>query len=101
MFRVVINGVGGRHEFLPRALCLSSIQIPVEAGKIATGNFQPQNMPFEKHVAGRPQVNCELVNLTRVHQCRLFLGVAITGPDNSFRQVLRETIWCNVDKFGG
>src|SRR5258708_18251629 len=53
-------------------------------------------MPLEEHIACGPQVNSELVDLSRDHQGGLFLRVAITRADDSFRQVLCETIRSHV-----
>src|SRR5580658_8618268 len=71
------------------------------SGENCCWKLQSQDMPLEENVAGRPQINGELVNLSRVHHRGLFWGVAIARPDNSFRQVLCKTIGRNIYQLGG
>jgi hypothetical protein len=87
-----IEGVGGRKKALREGGIFTGVQISVKTGEIAAGNLQPQHVSLEKHVTRRPQINCELVHLSGIHQVSFLLRIAITGADDSFRQILRKSI---------
>ena len=61
-----LNILGRKPNVLPR------VEIPVKTGEIAARNLQPQRMAVKKKIAGRPKIERNLVNLSRVHQRRAF-----------------------------
>src|SRR5579862_591851 len=54
-----LHKIGTRGRVLPR------VQVAVEAGKVAAGDFKPDFVAFEKDDAGGPHVDLVLVNLAR------------------------------------
>src|SRR2546421_8319250 len=57
-------------------------------------------MPLVEDVTRRPQINNELITLSRVHQLSFFLRIAVASANDSFRQVLSETIGPDIHEFG-
>ena len=51
---VVINHVGGFDHARGAGLFFARIHVSVEAREIAAGDFQPQLMPRQEHIAGSP-----------------------------------------------
>ena len=49
----------------------SSVEVPIEAREIAAANLKAQAVAFLEDVARRPQVEGDLVGLSRVQECRL------------------------------
>jgi hypothetical protein len=76
---------------------LAGIQVTVKVREIATGDFQAQLVSLQKDVRGSPEVNAELLSLPRVHELDCLLRIPVTGPQNSLREVLRESVRPNVD----
>src|SRR4029077_4774232 len=67
-FCIVVDRVGGGNVMFSRAWRFPGIQISIEPWEIAAGNLQSQDVSLEKHVACRPQVDGQLVYLSRVHK---------------------------------
>jgi hypothetical protein len=66
-----------------RCLILASVQITVEARKVAGRNLHSEAMTRKKHVAGGPEVNGELVHFARREQGRPRAGFAVAGTDDT------------------
>ena len=56
--------------------------------------------PSGKHSTW-PTDRGEFVDLTRIHELDFFRGVAVTGAQDSLREILRKTIRPNVHQFPG
>src|SRR2546430_12412275 len=50
---------------------------------------------------GGPEIDGELINLSRVHKFGFYLGVSVAGPENPISQVLRKSIGPDIDQLGG
>ncbi len=92
MLRVVIDAIRSRHKFLGGRKIFAGVRVSLKTGKVAAADLESQPVPFPKNVAGRPQVKSEFVGLTWLQQQRLFLGIAVTRPDNPLGQVLCESV---------
>ena len=101
MLRIVQNCVGGADKPAPRFDFLTGVRISIKSREIAAGNFQPERVPTQKDIAGSPEVECDLVYLTQIHQGRVFAGISVPHAEDAFRDIHRETIRCNIDKFAG
>ena len=55
-------------------------------------------MAWTKYIAGRPQIDHELVDLAWIHHLRRFLRITIAGANDTFGEVLSESIRPNVDQ---
>src|SRR5579864_827584 len=100
MFCVMIDRVRCRGRFSGGRCIFPGVWVSVKTGKIAAADLETDPVSFTKEVAGRPQVECELVGLAGIQVRGLLRGVAITRPQNSLRQVLRESVRPNIDKLG-
>ena len=56
-------------------------------------------MSLFEDVASRPEIEIEFVNLSGIEQARGSVRVAIARADNSFGQILGESIGPDVDQF--
>ena len=80
---------------------LSRIEIVIEAGEIAAGNFQAQRMAAEKNIARAPEIDADFVDLSRVHECSVLGGGTVTDSQDALREILREAVGRNVDQLRG
>src|SRR5207244_1720988 len=53
---VVINQVGGFHHARGASLFFAGVHVAVEAREITAGDFQPELVPRQEHIAGSPQI---------------------------------------------
>ena len=94
--------IRSRHEIRAIARAFSRVQIAIEAREVAAGNFEPDPMPLQKHIAGRPEIDLVLVDLTRRNRFRFSdRGFAEACAQNPLRQILRESIRPHIDELGG
>src|SRR6476660_7680220 len=77
-------------------LLFAGVQVAVEAREIAAGYFQPQFVARKENIARGPQVHGDVIGLSRICQLRFFLRIPVTQPQDSARQILRESIRPNV-----
>src|SRR5262252_2365143 len=63
------------------------VGVPVEAGKVTTGDLHPDPMPCLEDVAGSPQVDRVAIRPARLHQAGGGSGVAVAGADNAVGEV--------------
>jgi hypothetical protein len=56
MLSVVQNYIGSRDKIAREFDLFAGIEIAVEAGKVAAGNFQAQDVTLQKDVARRPEI---------------------------------------------
>lgn len=54
---VVKDGVRGGNPFRGVRRQFSSVEVAVEAGEVAAGDFEPQAVPRAKNIARGPQVD--------------------------------------------
>ena len=101
MLSVVGNRIGRLHPVSPTARVFARVQIAVKAWKIATRDFQAQHVPLQENVRRGPQIEAEFVGLTRIHELDSFRGFAVTGPQDSLREILRKAIRPNVHHLRG
>src|SRR5262249_7278929 len=71
MLRIMKNGVLRGHEPVCVLDLFPGVQIAIESRKVAARDFQAQRMPAPKHIAGRPEVDRNLVGFARIHQHRV------------------------------
>src|SRR5882724_725756 len=100
MFPVVVGGIRSFNPSRSSFRILASIEVAIEAGEVATGNFQPQAMSGEKDVASGPDVDSELVNISWLHEFRFFLRGAIPRAQDSVSQILRVPVRSDINQFG-
>jgi len=79
----------------------AGIEISIEPRKVTAADFKAQPVALAGNVACGPQIKGELVGLTGVHELRLLPGIAVARADDSFGQVLCETVWPYVHEFCG
>lgn len=101
MLSIVINRIGRRDEMLCSRGLFPGIQVAIKAWEIAAGDFQAKHVSLLKDIAGCPEIEIEFVNLAWVEQGRFLVGVAVTRADDSFGQVLRETVGPDVYQLSG
>src|ERR1700704_4348003 len=89
---IVINHIRGFDHPRPARLLFPGVEVPVETRKITAGDFQPQLVPGQKHIARRPEIHRDVISLSRVRQLRFLLRIPVAQPQDSARQVLRKTI---------
>src|SRR5690349_13962588 len=97
MLRVVQDRVCCRDSLSCRRSFFTSIHIAIETWEVAAANLEAKPMSLLENIAGGPHINRELVCLTRIHQSRLLLRVAISGPHDAFRQILSKAIWPHIN----
>ena len=100
MLAVMVDCVIRLQQSRGLAWILSSVQIAVKTRKIAAGNFQPQLMTGQEDIAGSPEIDGELINLSRVHEFGFCLGTSVAHPENAVRQVLGKSIGPDIDQLG-
>jgi len=80
----------------------AGVEVAIEAREVAAAYFQADAVPFEKHIAGVPHVDFELVDLARSHEFgRAFGRFAKFGAENAFGHIARETVRAYIDELGG
>src|SRR5580704_917591 len=98
MRAVMIDGVLRFGEIGTGGRVLAGIQIAVETGEIAARNLDANLVPFQEYVAGIPQVDLELVDLSGRDGVSFTCTVAIARAQNAFRKVLRKSVRPHVHK---
>src|SRR5438552_17328474 len=74
---IVINHIR-RFDHPPRArLRFAGVQVAVEPRTIAAGNFQPELVPGEKHIARRPQIHPKGIPLSPIPPIPFLLGTPV------------------------
>ena len=58
-------------------------------------------MARQEHVAGRPEVNVESIDLAGNQRLRIRLGVAVTGANDSLSKIASKSAGVHIDEFGG
>jgi len=99
MLIVMVDRVCGRHEILCMSHVQAGIQIPVKPREIAAADLEPQDVPLAKNIACGPEVEVKFVDLTRVHQFRFLLRIPVACANDSFSQVLSDTVWPDIHEF--
>src|SRR5579862_4679986 len=77
---------------------IAGVQVAVEAGIVATGDFESQAMTCKKYVAGGYQIHCDLVDPSRDHARGLLAGVAIAHAKDSIGDVLRKAVGIKINQ---
>ena len=75
----------------------TGIQIAIEAWEVAAGNFEPDPVPTLEQIAGRDQIDRELIWTAGFHQSAATRRVPIARPDNAFTEIGRIAVGSNVD----
>ena len=57
-------------------------------------------MTGQEDIAGSPEIDGELINLSRVHELGFCLGTSVARPENAVRQVLGKSIGPDVHQLG-
>ena len=100
MFGIVVHRVRCTDEYARGSTVFPGVWISIEAWEVAAADFNPQTMALSENVAGRPYINCEFVDLPRVHQRWFFLRFSKARADDPFGQILGDSVRPNVDELG-
>jgi len=76
----------------------AGIQIAIEAREVAAGDFEPDPVPALEQIAGRDQIDRELIRPAGFHQTAATRCVAIARPDNTFAEIGRIAVGSNVEQ---
>jgi len=99
---VVEDGVGGFHEDIVGAGVFAGVEVAVEAGEVAAAHFQANPVAFHEDVAGGPEVDLVLVDLTRRNGLgRGRGGLAELCAQDAFGQVDGHAVRAHVDQLAG
>src|SRR6202140_5582698 len=98
---VVVNDVGCFHHLRPPRLILARIQVSIKSREVAAGNLEPQFVSGQEDIARRPQINADVINLSRICEFRFLLRIAVAQAQNAFRQILGKSVWPDVNQFPG
>ena len=77
----------------------TSIQIAIEPGKVRTGDFDPNPVTFQEHIAGGRHNDPKLVYFARLQKLYFVQPLSMPGAQNAFREVDGTAIGVHVDKF--
>lgn len=50
----------------------AGVEIAIKSWEIAAGDFQTKRMPAKEHIAGGPEIECDLVCLAWINQRCMF-----------------------------
>jgi hypothetical protein len=50
----------------------AGVEVAIKPGEIAAGDFQTKSMPAKEHIAGGPEIECDLLGLARINQRCMF-----------------------------
>ena len=93
------NRVRGGDEPAPESDFLSGVKIPIKSREIAAGDFQAKHMPPQENIACGPEIKRDLVYLAWIGQSGVFPGLPVAHAENPFRDIHREAIRRDIDKF--
>ena len=83
MMRIMIYPVFRLLAFDTEILMLTRVEVPRQAGKIATRNLDRDSMARPKRISNWPQLKLKGVNLPRLCQTRLVNALPVPQPDNA------------------
>ena len=101
MLCLMINCILRYHYLVIGPERIAGIGIGLKARSIAAGNGHTDPVALIEDNTGRPQINFEAVNLTRLHQVLIFERFPVAGPDNTILQQNRSSVGVYVGQFHG
>ena len=93
------NRVRGRNEAAPEFDFLAGVEIPIKSREIAAGDFEAKHMPPQENIACGPEIERDLVYLAWINQRGMFPRIPVAHAENPFRDIHREAIRRDIDKF--
>ena len=97
---IVEDGLAGRKEGRLRVVVATRVVVPVEIGEVAAGHIETYPVARSKQVAGRIELDRELVGLSRPEQRWGIVGVTVPRPYYPVAHLLGESIRPHVDELG-
>src|SRR3990172_3014176 len=96
----MVDGIMRDEAFCFVVIPSAGVQVPIEAGEVATRHFYSNSMASLEVVAGRYRLQGYLIHLARLHpDVRFVVTVPIPHSLNRFIQIIGTAIWINIDQF--
>src|SRR5579863_4841554 len=92
MLLIVQHGVRGGYKPASVLDFLARVQVSIKTREIAAGNLQSERVPVQENIAGGPEVECNFICLTGIHERRMFARIPVSHAQDAFRNVHCKTI---------
>ena len=100
VFVIVVDGLCRLYPLSADAERFAGIEISVETGEIAAGDFDSDFVAGQKGIARYPEIDFVTVKLARLNQIRIVLRVAIAGAENAVAEIVGLAIGMDVHELG-
>jgi len=78
----------------------AGIEVPVVTWEVAAGNLKPDAVSFAEQVGGSPEIDTDLIDLSRGQWFGSFTGIAVAKPEDAIGQVSGKAIGVDIHQFG-
>ena len=96
----MVNRIPGDDVLCLVEIIPARVQIPVEAGKVAAADLNPDAMTWRKIITRREQIDLDFVNLIRLHPNHFAIPFSIACTEDPFLDDISRSVWSDIHEFG-